>query len=1213
MLLLLLLVAGVTNTLAQDVTIHAKNGSTIASVPEGATDYDTFFKAGGFATWKHNQLNMTLTVSDATILTENGQLSNPANNIFKSNDGNKIQIGKGYKNYPTSYVAISLPNGYRFTGYSITFSKSNETKSNTSSVNFNQTGTSQFGETNSSFDVYKTSNTVTIGGGSKTITRTAKEDGSDMSNVLYFKLQNTSSNTSNRALITLENATFFFTAEADYTPFTPAGDVSGRSAVDIPFSTSSVDFGTIQSRNYDGANRISYSSSNVKDLMANLTLFEKESVKDGTAYDGTTGKIVDYKEGTISSAGDFFVLGRENQEQIYYLETPISVTQPSSNKVNPVGYRIVGAKFDCASTPTESYQEFYITYTESNGTIRYLQNTTTQGGGGNYSYTTLSVTTDVNAAVKWYIDKEGYIRTGNQYLQRGNSGYPNVTNNKNNAIKCEIHGEGIKCRYNNATETFRYASGTFRFQNNTGQAALISKLDSFVELPVSSSISIGSFEVNIYDKTGKKIEKTIEINSTKPKDSFTLGNLNNDAVMIGVKGIGLVKGTLTIQALDPYIDRINIVCQEATQQNGTYVPTGNGMRLSQTFTASDFAVSGGKFHFYVPSSFTLPAMFTFENLYSHYGDESYYGNTGSTYNSRYNFVMSPYWNSNSNLYATSYDPDYTYEEKVYADVVGDHEFQFNNAATVGTSGGDYQEFPFTLARYGGADNFEQLVFTDLSTDNEGTAYLFSCDESRYNISTATATQHRTYAFYKMDITMAKHTYNPVDSWKKVYNTTCYYGDDGKAINKPMWGLEMLTENIGTTAKPEYGYLCVSEIVDAIDNAIGKTNAPESKDQILYIDGSKLLSIVEDSKTVNGVQKHYTYNTLKDGLGANLLVYLPMGTSSSAANYARVLTYQEDAAGNKTPIFQGTGDFVLTDKKPFYAPYDISISAAKEIRYDREVTVAKYGKVTSASIIMPFAISIDEGSEDGSHTNKGDEAWSFKVHQLSEGNCLGGEVVEDQPGYVFFPALTGVSATEANVPYLVKVNENNVPAGENVSFAIKQNGTTIKATTGMDQNEYTFTGQGGSGTYDSKSYTFTNSVGSYSGKQVAKTKNIFYFAKNMFLCSKDYAYDAPINVGPFRGYYATSGVSGAKAYSFDIVFGENPNGTTGIDKVAEHPDLMVVPGYGVITMTSTIEQSVRVHSTSGVLVNNAKMKAGETQTINVPAGVYVINGVKIIVK
>ena len=503
------------------------------------------------------------------------------------------------------------------------------------------------------------------------------------------------------------------------------------------------------------------------------------------------------------------------------------------------------------------------------------------------------------------------------------------------------------------------------------------------------------------------------------------------------------------------------------------------------------------------------------------------------------------------------------------------------------------------------------------------AYLFTCDETRYNIAPTNATQHTYYAYYQMEITMQKRDYIGEYTWTKIYDGTKSHYDGMNADDASSWGLTLSTTK--ASDNDEIGYLPVSKILEEINGKVGKTNYPKTRDQILYIDGSKLLSIVEDTKkeqqtTTNDegeevtteVTVNYTKDKLINDLGANALVFLPYSSSSSSDNFAYVYNFVEEG-GKQIPQFRGAANFVLTDKKPFYSPYDITIDAANEIRYERQVTVAKNGKVTSASIIMPFAISIDEGSTDGSHTNKGDKTWSFKLHQLSEGNCLGGEVKPNEPGFVYFPALTGVASTTANVPYLVKVNDQNVPSGDNVSFVIKQSGTTIKATTDMDPSEYTFKGQGGSGTYDSKSYTFTNSVGSYSGKEVAKNKNIFYFAKNMFLCSKDYAYDAPINVGPFRAYYATSNVNPAKGISFDIVFDENPNGTTGIDGVAERPDLMVVPGYGAITMTSTIEQNVRVNSVSGVLVNNAKLQAGETQTINVPAGIYVINGVKIIVK
>ena len=108
--------------MAQDVTIRANNGACVAAVKDYGTT-DSFFGAGGFATWQHEQLNMVLTTSDNTNLTPNGQLDNPANNIFKANDGVHLQLAHGQaSDANVCYVSISLPSGYRFTGYEIKFS-----------------------------------------------------------------------------------------------------------------------------------------------------------------------------------------------------------------------------------------------------------------------------------------------------------------------------------------------------------------------------------------------------------------------------------------------------------------------------------------------------------------------------------------------------------------------------------------------------------------------------------------------------------------------------------------------------------------------------------------------------------------------------------------------------------------------------------------------------------------------------------------------------------------------------------------------------------------------------------------------------------------------------------------------------------------------------------------------------------------------------------
>ena len=48
--------------------------------------------------------------------------------------------------------------------------------------------------------------------------------------------------------------------------------------------------------------------------------------------------------------------------------------------------------------------------------------------------------------------------------------------------------------------------------------------------------------------------------------------------------------------------------------------------------------------------------------------------------------MSPYWAGTTNVYQT--DPNHTYVDKVWTETVGDIPYTFNNAGTVGTSGGD---------------------------------------------------------------------------------------------------------------------------------------------------------------------------------------------------------------------------------------------------------------------------------------------------------------------------------------------------------------------------------------------------------------------------------------------------------------------------------------------------------------------------------------------
>ena len=198
-----------------------------------------------------------------------------------------------------------------------------------------------------------------------------------------------------------------------------------------------------------------------------------------------------------------------------------------------------------------------------------------------------------------------------------------------------------------------------------------------------------------------------------------------------------------------------------------------------------------------------------------------------------------------------------------------------------------------------------------------------------------------------------------------------------------------------------------------------------------------------------------------------------------------------------------------------------------------------------------------------------------------------------------------------------VNVLNKSEGDQTSFVVTQKGTLIKATTDMAA-DYTFTGESATGSStrgenpSSETYNFT-SKGSYSGKKLAKTPVVFYFAQNKFVSSGDLdAAHEFVGLHPFRAVYATGALTSAIS-SFEIYFGEGNGTPTGITDVTKRIDTGIMGGKGTITITSAIDNKVKIYNTSGMHFMNVDMQAGETKTVNIPAGIYVVNGVKIIVK
>ncbi|MBQ7441741.1 MAG: hypothetical protein IJV52_09580, partial [Prevotella sp.] len=395
------------------------------------------------------------------------------------------------------------------------------------------------------------------------------------------------------------------------------------------------------------------------------------------------------------------------------------------------------------------------------------------------------------------------------------------------------------------------------------------------------------------------------------------------------------------------------------------------------------------------------------------------------------------------------------------------------------------------------------------------------------------------------------------------------------------------------------------------------NAPKTMDQILYIDGSNLMSIVENETTTSGTTTQHTVSEILTNLDKNALLYMPYGAKPNANNIA----FNTKAQYGETPSFRGANDIVITDRYPFYAPFDIQVDAAKMAKYERTLTNQDlYGDDDQhLTIVLPFEINVD--GEEGIHTNNDGEGSPFTLATMNTSNSLSKNTDAQIDYYAdgYFTKITEKS--EPNKPYVVTMQGT---AGES-AFKVHVNGSLVKATpdkTGI------LSGETASGTYteDDKNvnYTFKHE-GTYTGIEIGEDGNggaaeasttVFYFANNFFLDSKTLINEKSLKMLPFRSYYDYTGSgAGAKMSRFRIVFGENPyaNETTGINEVQRDADLAVIPGDGSITLMARAQKDVTIHAVSGITVDKCSLNAGETRTVAVPAGVYVINGVKMVVK
>lgn len=1132
---------------AQNVFVSPQTGKLIAALTSGQ---EVGFENGWNSLWKHDQLPLTITVADDANLTDAGDLSNPAANINVSQNGEGLILMGGKPS--DSYMAVTLPKGYRFTGYSITLQNNMDGKSyaNFDFVSMNKV----FYETNDLFSKssYKAIARINARDNKEYTIERQSKGAEDMGNHLYFLLERSSDDFYG---VTIKSFEIFFTTDGFSETMSPSNALGNVSFCQTPFFIHKLDLGEIKKNTKNNKTYYSYNYQNVKDVVAYNLLYQDDAVQNGVAGDYASMKNIS----SLSVNGqNWFALGNDT----YYAESPMNVTLQDGKTVLPVGYRITGAKLKMLNPRPNTI------FVNKNGTVYYLNSE-------------LKFTT---TPVEWILEGKK-LKCGGKYLNIKRDGFVNSTYNLvmstsvGDGVTFEVKNGSVFGKYNGTV----YDSEGYISMSSDGKAVLNKSVTSSAASYCEKVRMSSDYTLKLFGTDKDNVVKTVAVNASSGEQTVEINNLNNDAVKFAVEGLqentkAIVQVELTMEYLNPYVSSLDVVCKEKS----------GGQSVKQTQDVNNFEVRGGEFKFYVPDGGGAECSFLFENLKSNYADNTYYNGEGNG-TSRYNFVNSVYWTSGkgTKLYE-GYDPNAAYDTKVSTTLAGTVPFRFSNIDELNntSTSGDVrqlEEYPFSIEAYKaqtkpGAGEFKTF---ELSVGEKGTAYLFVADEPRYNIAPTTGIEHRYFAYYKMSVELSRGAYEPKVDLTKIYDSTCYDGDETVA----MYGAKVTTVN--DQRAEVAGSLSTEQIWSSLKQSMTENNV--ASNQVLYVDLSGLNNVVATDKV--------TFENLRDGLSSNTLVYLPKGVNAGTYNYASRL---QDGS-----VFYSGNNMKITDKQPFFAPYGITVPAEQYVEYARKITTGENGKVATATVMLPFTISIDDN---GLYTNA--DGTSLSVWAMQKDNFISTSAPDGNPmnykSDVHFVAYTSSTGkTEADVPYMVKV-ENGTDQTE-TSFVIKQYGSNIEAT----KTGGLYTGDTSTGKLDGSAFTFTPKA-SYAGLKLAKTAgNYFYFGKNMFLNSKNISGDY-LYCYPFRAVYEYGGNTSARA--FNVAFGENFGDVTGIETAkAAETGVEVAPGAGCIEIHALKNAAVVVYDMSGMVVERLDMIAGDTQTVNLPAGIYLVNKNKVAVK
>lgn len=708
----------------------------------------------------------------------------------------------------------------------------------------------------------------------------------------------------------------------------------------------------------------------------------------------------------------------------------------------------------------------------------------------------------------------------------------------------------------------------------------------------ASAVVAGDFTATAYTRDGQQLEAQ-KLTENEADATIELNDFNNDAIHFSISGLpegcgALYTVDLKLLPLNPELQRMSVASRF----------DDNTLSSTTSFTAENYEFNGNEsVQVLVPSGKTECTV-EFKDAYNENRTKWY------TDGSNDNSVDSE--GGYSNYFIVSSTADKGGANDVTLDITKTSYAEARvNATKAGTVG-----LPFTnIKEIYGEENGNFTAGASRLVDND-----FDKKKANYSEATVSTTACKLYYIYVAD----------QPTWR-----TLPADVDSKHID-----FRYFTLNVCAKAQQEEADVTVTPIyTSTLKNKSHKEGGLPS-------DGSTLdkahtyYGITVKAKLDNNVIKggSLTSNQILDGIKAALkeknyygfgeedylrgALYIDLSSLEAAANDQFNEQFDNSTADNclyfvnKNFLFNGVGNVVAKDDKtftavsnvtvydqqPFFTPYDF-YTGTHTVSYERESTNGK-AKVKQMAVVLPFDVQLDGTGKLKSASDATDD--NITYHNITKS----GELKEADPSddrhmlYAVVAEAVSEGTAEANKPYYVTTKEE----GFTYHILGAQFRTTPAPTTTGDKQVEELTN-----THD----TWT-AHGTYAGTIEPKADDLWYFSKNYFWKSGALTAYNVVNILPFRSYYTTTDKTTYSQAGWTTNEGDiTPTGINDIN--AAKGNLLVAAGHGFITLTATENVPVRVYTVAGQLVANYDLFAGETRRADVAQGIYLVNGVKVVVR